>query len=83
MEATHLRCFRKLRKRVALVRLAYAFCLGMGAVAHGRRRPIARKNHSRRTASWSRHGLNLLRQITRPLTPPEDPMARLVDTLLH
>ena len=83
LEATHLRCFRKLRKLVALVSLAYAFCLGVGAVAHGRRQPIARKNHGRRAASLSRHGLNLLRQITRPLTPPEDPMTPLVDALLH
>ena len=83
LEATHLRCFHKLRKLVALVSLAYAFCLGVGAVAHGGRRPVARKNHGRPAASLSRHGLNLLRRITRPLTPTDDPMARLVETVLN
>ena len=29
-----------------------------------------------------RHGLNLLHQLARPLTLPEDPLARLVKTLL-
>ncbi len=67
----------------ALVSLAYAFCLGVGAAAHGGRQPIARKNHGYRAASLSRHGLNLLRQLARPLTLPEDPLARLVETLLN
>ena len=83
LEANHLRCLQKLRKLVALVSLAYAFCLGVGAAAHGGRHPIARKKHGYRAASLSRHGLNLLRQLTRPLTPPEDPLARLVKTILN
>ena len=82
-EATHLRSFHQLRKLVALVSLAYAFCLGVGAVAHGGRQPIARKNHGRPAASPGRHGLNLLRRITRPLTPADDPMARLIETALN
>jgi hypothetical protein len=83
LEATHLRCLQKLRKLVALVSLAYAFCLGVGAAAHGGRHPIARKKHGYRAASLARHGLNLLRQLTRPLTRPDDPLARLVETLLN
>ena len=83
LEATHLRCLHKLRKLVALVSLAYAFCLGVGAAAHGGRQPIARKNHGHRAVSLSRHGLNLLRQLTRPLTPGEDPLARMVETILN
>ena len=82
-EATHLRCLQKLRKRVALVSLAYAFCLGVGAAAHGDRHPITRKKHGYRAASLARHGLNLLRQLTRPLIRPDDPLAHLVDTLLN
>ena len=83
LEAPHLRCRHKLRKRVALVRLAYAFCLGVGTTAHSGRPPIARKNHGYRAASLSRHGLNLLPPLARPLTRPEDPLARLVETLLN
>ena len=78
-EATHLRCLHKRRKLVALVSLAYAFCLG--AAAHGGRQPIARKNHGHRAVSLSRHGLNLLRQLTGPLTLPEDPLARMAETI--
>ena len=83
LEATHLRCLQKLRKLVAFVSLAYVFCLGVGAAAHGGRQPITRKNHGCRAASLARHGLNLLRQLTRPLIRPEDPLARLVETLLN
>ena len=83
MDANHLRCFHKLRKLVALVRLAYAFCVGVGTVAHQKGKSIARKKHGYRAASLARHGLNLLRQLTRPLTRPEDPLARLVETLLN
>jgi len=83
LEATHLRCHCKLRKLVALVSLAYAFCLSVGHAAHQKRRPIARKNNGYRANSFSRHGLNLLRQLTRPLTSPHDPLLRLVETLLN
>ena len=83
LEANHLRCLQKLRKRVALVSLAYAFCVGVGTVAHEKVKPIARKKHGYRAASLARHGLNLLRQLTRPLTRPDDPLARLVETLLN
>ena len=47
------------------------------------RQPIARKNHGHRVVSLSRHGLKLLRQLTRPLTPPENPLARMVETILN
>ena len=83
LEDTHLRCLHKLRKLVALVSLAYAFCVGVGTVAHQKGKPIARKKHGYRAASLARHGLNLLRQLTRPLTRPDDPLARLVETLLN
>ena len=52
-------------------------------MAHEKVKPIARKKHGYRAASLARHGLNLLRQLTRPLTRPEDPLARLVETLLN
>ena len=71
-----MRCLPKLRKLVALVSLAYAFCLGVGAAAHGGRQPIARKNHGHRAASRIRHGLKLLRQLPRPL-------ARMAETILN
>ncbi len=81
LEATHLRCRHKLRKLVALVSLAYACCLSVGTLADRKLKPIARKNHGYRATSLSRHGLNLLRQLTRPDTCPHQPLAQLVERL--
>lgn len=82
LEATHLRCHRKLRKLVALVSLAYAFCLSVGQAAD-RRTPSACKKHGYRAMSLSRHGLNILRHITRPATEATLPIARQVEALLR
>ncbi|RYE90790.1 MAG: IS4 family transposase [Cytophagaceae bacterium] len=79
LEAPHLRCRHKLRKLVALVSLAYACCLSVGTLADQKSQPIARKNHGYRATSLSRHGLNILRQLTRPSTCPHEPLARLVE----
>ena len=78
---THLRCFDKLRKLVALVSLAYAFCLSVGQAAD-QRKPVARKNHGYRATSLSRHGLNIVRQLTRPAAKVGTKIARMVDALL-
>ena len=78
---THLRCFDKLRKLVALVSLAYAFCLSVGQAAD-QRKPVARKNHGYRATSLSRHGLNMVRQLTRPAAKTGTKIARMVDALL-
>jgi hypothetical protein len=82
LEATHLRCRQKLRKLVALVSLAYALCLSVGTVAHEKIKAIAPKNHGYRATSLSRHGLNLLRQLTRPHAQPQEPVARKITVLL-
>ena len=81
LENSHLRCHDKLRKLVALVSLAYAFCLSVGQAAD-RRRPLARKNHGHRATSLSRHGLNIVRQLTRPGTDAATKLARMVEALL-
>ena len=83
LENTGLRCLDKLRKLVALVRLAYAFCLRVGQRAARRGTPIARKNHGCPAKSFSRHGLDILRQITRPNTPNTHALARQVEALLN
>ncbi|RZK20076.1 MAG: IS4 family transposase [Hymenobacter sp.] len=79
LEATHLQCRHKLRKLVALVSLAYACCLRVGIRAEQQLQPIARKNHGYRATSLSRHGLNILRQLSRPGTCSHQPLARLVE----
>lgn len=82
LDNSHLRCLHKLRKLLALVTLAYAFCLGVGQVAN-QRTPIAHKNHGYRANSLARNGLNILRQITRPATQTRHKLVRLVDALLE
>ena len=77
-----MRCHDKLRKLVALVSLAYAFCLSVGQAAD-RRRPLARKNHGHRATSLSRHGLNIVRQLTRPETNTATKLAQMVEALLE
>ena len=81
LEKSHLRCHDKLRKLVALVSLAYAFCLSVGQAAD-RRKPLAHKNHGYRATSLSRHGLNIVRQLTRPETDASTKLARMVEALL-
>ena len=82
LESTHLRCPAKLTALLALVSLAYAFCVHVGQNAAANGRAIARKNHGRPATSFSRLGLNIWRQITRPGTQPQDAMARQVVELL-
>jgi len=82
LEASHLRCRHKLRKLVALVSLTYALCQSVGTVASKKIKPVARKNHGYRATSFSRHGLNILRQLCRPAQSPE-PLTRLVDALIR
>ena len=81
LENTGLRCHNKLRKLVALVSLAYAFCLSVGQQAHQHVKPIARKNHGHPAKSLSRYGLDILRQITRPNAPKANTLERLVGLL--
>ena len=66
LRATHLRCRDKLKKLVGLVSLAYALCVSVGTRLHEKVQPIPQKNNGYKRASFGRHGLNALRQYTRP-----------------
>lgn len=83
LEKTHLRCPNKLHTLLALVSLAYAFCLRVGHHAREQGAPVARKNHGYPANSLSRHGLNRWRQISRPNTSPADAIAQQVLALLE
>ena len=82
LKNSHLRYYHKLRKLVALVSLVSAFCLSVGRAAD-QRTPVARKNHGYRATSLSRHGLNIVRQLTRPDTDARIKLARTVEALLN
>ena len=64
LRSSHLQGRDKLKKWLALVRLAYALCLGN--YYHRKVKSIATKKHSRKGTSSSRRGLDLIREITRP-----------------
>ncbi|MGI4869905.1 MAG: IS4 family transposase [Janthinobacterium lividum] len=81
-KASHLRCHLKLRKLVALVSLAYALCRSVGQLVHEKVKPVARKNNGYRATSLSRHGLNIVCQLTRPQTLGQGQIARKINTLL-
>jgi hypothetical protein len=66
LRGTHLQCRAKLKKLVGLVSLAYALCVSVGTQLHEKVQPIKTKNHGYKCASFGRHGLNALRQYSRP-----------------
>ena len=65
LESTHLRCIIKLSKLVALVSLAYAFCVSVGVYYHQKVQPIKTKKHGYKANSYARYGLNQLRALLR------------------
>ena len=66
LRGTHLQCRGKLKKLVGLVSLTYALCVSVGTRLHEKVQSIKTKNNGYKRASFSRHGLNALRQYTRP-----------------
>ena len=61
LESTHLRCLKKLKKLIALVAIAFAFCLLAGKHYHQKVKKIKTKNHGYKANSFFRKGLDLLR----------------------
>jgi len=47
--------------------------------AADQRKPVAHKNHGYRATSLSRHGLNIVRQLTRPAAKAQTKLARMVE----
>jgi len=62
LESTHLKNLVKLKKLVALVCIAHAFVANMGLHHHKRVEPIPIKNHGYKANSFSRKGINIIRE---------------------
>jgi hypothetical protein len=62
LEDTHLKKFEKLKKLVAMVCIAYAFAANMGLHHHKKVKPIPLKNHGYKANSFSRKGINVIRE---------------------
>jgi len=62
LEETHLKNLEKLKKLMAMVCIAYAFAANMGLHHHKKVKPIPVKNHGYKANSFSRIGINLIRE---------------------
>jgi hypothetical protein len=63
LESTHLRDLAKVKKLVALVSMAFGFCVSLGIYQHERVKKIKVKKHGYKANSFFRHGLNTIRQM--------------------
>ena len=61
LEATHLKHNERLKKLVALVAIAFSFCISLGIFRDKKEKPIKIKNHKRKAKSFFRYGLDFLR----------------------
>lgn len=62
LEDTHLQDDGKLKKLVALVSLAYAFCASLGIYYHQKVEEIKKKNHGYKANSFVRKGIDLIQE---------------------
>lgn len=69
LEKTHLKCFKKIKKLIALVAIAYAVCGSMGIYHHKKVQKIKKKKHGYKSNSFVRKGINMVRELFRPATP--------------
>lgn len=69
LEATRIKCLKKLKKLIALVSISYGFCVSLGVYFHKKVQTISIKNHGYKATSFSRHGLNQIREISRDHSP--------------
>ena len=62
LEETHLKALEKLKKLLAVVCIAFAFCMSTGFHLHEKIKPIHKKKHGYKANSFFRHGLNFIRE---------------------
>lgn len=62
LEDTHLKKLHKLKKLIAFVCIAYAFAANMGLHHHKKVEPIPLKNHGYKANSFSRKGIDIIRE---------------------
>jgi len=65
LENTHLKSLAKLKKLVALVSIAYSICVSMGIYEHQKVQKIKTKKHGYKAKSFSRKGIDLIREVCR------------------
>jgi hypothetical protein len=65
LENTHLKSLAKLKKLVALVSIAYSICVSIGVYQHQKVQKIKTKKHGYKAKSFSRKGIDLIREVCR------------------
>jgi hypothetical protein len=60
MEETHIRSLERLKKMIAVVGLAYSFCVNVGIYYHEKVQNIKRKKHGYKSKSFCQTGIDLL-----------------------
>ena len=77
-----MRCLETWSKRVALVSIAYGFCVSFGLYIHPKVQPIKKKNHGYKANSFARYGLNLWRELIGHTAEEAHPLWAIVQRLL-
>ena len=70
LASSHLQEAAKLRKLLAFCSLAYGLCLSLGIYLHEKVKKVPTRPHGYKKASFARHGLNCLQQLSRPTSTP-------------
>lgn len=83
LESTHLTRLEKLKKLIGFCSLAYGICLSMGLHLHRKVKSIKKKGHGYKKNSFSRHGLNFIREFCRPTTRDQGPEIRRLDLIVR
>lgn len=84
LEGTHLQCLKKIKKLMAMVAFAYTFCVDMGLHQHKRVKPIPLKNHGYKAKSFSRKGIDIIREgLRRDWKKNIEKFYQLVDKFLR
>ena len=65
MESTHLKCFVKLKKLLGVVSIAYVFSTSVGRYGDQKIKKIAVKNHGYKAYSFTRKGIDDIRDLIR------------------
>lgn len=81
LESSHLSESMKLKKLVACVSLAYVLCVNVGLAHHKKVKNIKVKSHGRKSKSFFRKGLDIIRNLVKKSTALEKLLRRLIRML--
>jgi len=81
IEATHLQDLQRLKKLMALVCIAFVWCLTIGIWNHENVKKISTKNHGYKSKSYFRNGLDKFRKVIKRIDKLFSQFEIIVDVL--